>query len=206
MRKAAAADGCGIKKEGDMPMTKKVWPAIGNSLLGIWIACAGAFVFCVLPNFAARDLAPYTGTVAAAMKALRYGPCFVPAVAVVLTMALYLRSKRDIRQTAISVGLLMILAVVLAPFFYWGAEEDFLDQHVVYQGTCTALGFGVSTEGNRKDLYAKFACDNDPSLVFKVWDPEIIAYVADNPGAPPLQYRLSANHTLSPVRPPQAKK
>lgn len=159
-----------------MPMTKRIWSAIGNSLLGIWIACAGAFSFCVLPHLAMRDLAPYTKTAAASARALSNGPYIIPAIAIVLTAVFYYRLRRNIQQTAISVAVLMLIAPFAATYFYWFTEQDFLDHYVVYQGNCEPLGVGVSTEGNKEGLYANFRCDDAPSYVFKVWDPEIIAY------------------------------
>jgi hypothetical protein len=189
-----------------MPMRKKDWLTIGNSLLGIWIACTGVFTFCLLPYWATRDLMPYTKTVAGAMKPLFYGPYLIPAVTIALTAMCYYRFKRDIQQTAISLALLMFLIPFATIFFYWGGEKGFLDHYIVYQGNCEAINISVSTEGNRKNLYADFTCGNDPSQVFKVWDPDIIAYVANHPAASPRQYQLSANHTLLPIEPLQTKK
>ena len=189
-----------------MPMTKKVWLTIGNALLGLWIACSAVFSFSMIPYWATRDLAPYTKTVAGTLKPLFYAPCLFPVVTILIATMFYYRFERKAQEAAIGLAIFMVLVPCIVPFFYWGAEKDFLDGYVVYQGNCEPLNIGVSTEGNSKSLYVNFTCDNDPNRVFKVWDPDIIAYVANHPGASPLQYRLSVNHILLPTTPARVAK
>ncbi len=189
-----------------MPMTKRVWLTIGNVLLGIWIVCSGVFSFYILPYLATRDLAPYTKTVANTMRALFYAPYLIPPIIIIFVMVFYYRSERNIQKTAISLGILMFLVSFASTLFYLAGEQDFLDGYVIYQGNCEPLNIGIFTEGNRKNLYVNFTCDNDPSYVFRVWDPDIIAYVINNPEVSSLPYRLSANHTLLPIESTPAKK
>ena len=153
----------------------------------------------MLPHEAIQDLIPYTKTLENTLKTLFYVPCIVPVIIILVATIFYYRSQRKLQQMVISIALLMVLIPFFAMLFYAAVENDFLSNYVVYKGNCKPLHLGVSTESNRKDLYIDFTCDNDPNHVFKVWDPDIIAYVANHPGVSPLQYRLSARHTLLPI-------
>jgi hypothetical protein len=183
-----------------MPITKKVWLTIGNSILGIWILSATVFSFYLLPRWATHDVMPYTKTVMGAMKALLYAPCLVPLCAIVLCLLMSLgQIKQSVQQFALSTSVVMLLVSGIGLIFYAAAEDDFLTHYPIWQGSCQPGNAGVSVNGNEKGLYINFTCDNQPGHVFKVWDPEVIAYVVNHPGESPLQYRLSVKHTLLPV-------
>lgn len=182
-----------------MPTKRSIWLVIGNSFLVVWIGCMAIVSFCVLPYWATHDLAPYTKTVANTMRALFYAPCIVPTVVIVLGVICYYCTKKNAQQVIITLAVLMPIVVCVASIVYVAATNDFLDNYVVYQGSCRSLDVGVSAMENKGDVYVNFVCDNDPSHVFKVWDPRIIAYAANHSGAPPRQYQLSARHTLLPI-------
>jgi len=142
---------------------------------------------------------PYAGSLGMAMSALFYAPIVIPVAVALCTLGCYYRFQRRFQDTFLSLFFLVFLASFVAVFFYDGARHDFLDNHIVWQGNCRSLGVAVETKGNSKNLYANFACDNNPDYSFRVWDPDIIAYVANHPDAQPLAYRLSAGYTLSPL-------
>ena len=181
-------------------MSKKSWKLIGNGLLGALIVASGIIGLYVFPSEAIRDIMPYAGKMGIAMEALFYAPYVIPIGVALCTVGCYYRFGRSFQDTFISLAILMLLACFfVAPLLYIGARDYFLDNHIVYQGNCRSLGVGVQTEGNRKNLYANFICDNYSSDAFKVWNPDIIAYVANHPDGKPMAYELSAGGTLLPL-------
>ncbi len=182
-----------------MPNTSKVWKLIGNGFVGVLILAIGSFGFIALPASTIHQIMPYAGSLKIAMKALFYVPIIIPTMVFLGTVGCYYRFKRKFQDTFLSLLFLVFFASFVAVVFYEGAQDDFLDNHIIYQGNCRSLGVAVETKGNSKSLYADFTCDNDPDYVFKVWDPDIIAYVANHPGIQPQTYSLSAGYTLSPL-------
>jgi hypothetical protein len=177
----------------------KVWKLIGNGFVGVLTLVIGSFGFYAIPASTMHHIMPYAGSMKIAMKALFYAPIVIPAIVVLGTLGCYYRFERRFQDAFLSLFFLMFLTSFVAVVFYEGAQQGFLDNHIVYQGNCQSFGVAVQVNGNSRNLYANFACDNNPGYVFKVWDPDVIAYVANHPGAQPLAYRLSAGYTLSPI-------
>ncbi len=189
-----------------MPNTSKIWKLIGNGFVGVLILALGSFGFVALPASTIHQIMPYAGSLKIAMKALFYAPIVIPAIVLLGTVGCYYRFKRRLHDTFLSLLVLVFYVSFVAVFFYKIALGVFLGNHIVYQGNCKSLGVAVEVRGNDKSLYANFTCDNDPDYVFKVSDPDIIAYIANNPGIQPQMYNLSAGYTLSPVRAPAKTK
>ena len=182
-----------------MPISKKTWQSIGNVVVGILIPIFGILCFYIFPSRTIHDMEPYTGTAASAIQELHYLPYYIPLGVALFVVGCYYHFGRSIRQACLALALVLGGASLCLSFVYAVMEQIFLGEHIVYEGKCTARGFGVQVNENTKMLYAKFSCDDDPDYVFKVWDPDIIAYAANHPNNRSALYQLSARDTLVPV-------
>ncbi len=178
-----------------MPIPKRTWKLIGSFLLRFFILGAIILGFYIFPSKMLHDIEPYTGTMAAAMRTFFYFPILVPAAVLSVTLGYYFHSGRKLQDTIEILAVSMILVCILPPLLYEGMEQDFLGNHIVYQGKCSVLNFDV-TKGARPNLFANFTCENDPGYIFKVWDAKVLANAANHPNTKTMVYQLSAEDTL----------
>lgn len=181
-----------------MPLSKKYWIIIGNSLLGVLVLAMVVVGFFIFPTEILHSLDPYTGTVAESMKVIFYIPLLFPCAICLATVGFYYRFGRSIQDAFIGCAMLLFVCTTFfIPLLYTAIKDDFLTKHIIYRDNCRSIGIDVFIKGYDRILYAKIVCDRDPNVVLKEWDPDIIAYLANHPENAYHVYQVSAADTLS---------
>jgi hypothetical protein len=179
-----------------MAINKKTWGSLASIVSGCIILLLATLSFLSVPIATLHELTPYTGSVHESLKILNYTPIWLPMVPVLFALIMRYGGRHGVPTTLGATALVMVIVLILATGFYFEKDENFLAQDIVYQGPCKVENFAVSDKQSGNKLYAMATCANDPFNSFKVWDPNILAYVANHPNELTREYKLSAKNAL----------